>query len=607
MCGFAGVVSRGKKYKAEQVLKSFAAISHRGPDASGHWFNQDYSVGLTHTRLAIIDPGKQSDQPMVFLNRYTIVFNGEIYNYRELAKQISQNEGLVFKTGSDTEVLVASYHFYKEKCLDTFEGMFSFAIWDQEKNELFCARDRFGEKPFYYFQDTEQGLIFSNETRALHYMGVEKNIHQPLLLHYLAIGVTNLPGDPTATFFTGIKKLKPAHYLKFTLHSGELLEKCYWECPKKINKISFQEAKEEFERLLVASIKQRSYSDTPRGCSLSGGLDSSSITYFLHGSGIDPSCFSAVFPGEEIDEKDYIESVQNRFNLNVNYLSLSAGDLINDLDAMIYAHNHPIANPSSYAQFKVYKEAGKQGVKVLLDGQGADETLAGYSKYYHWIIQEKLKRNGPLKAFQLLDSLQKNGQPVEFDYKNIISTYFPVWTKKALEKRYLNQVSNCSFLKPEFKFDNLHRRDVMKPVVNSLNDILYHDSFNFGLDELLRYADLNSMAHGVEVRLPFLSRDLVEFEFSLHSDFKINSGYTKWILRKTMENKLPPKITWRKRKIGFEVPVTKWLDHPDIQKELSKGISTLVKNGILLNHTIKSNTTQLEQWRFLIAGKLLEQ
>jgi len=212
-----------------------------------------------------------------------------------------------------------------------------------------------------------------------------------------------------------------------------------------------------------------------------------------------------------------------------------------------------------------------------------------------------------LKALKFLKELRKNGQIVEFDYKNIISTYFPVWTKNILEKRYLNQVAASSFLTPEFKKTNLHPGDIMKPVVNTLNDILYHDSFHFGLDELLRYADLNSMAHGVEVRLPFLSRELVEFEFSLPSDYKISSGYTKWILRKTMEKKLPAKITWRKRKIGFEVPVTKWLTHPDIQKEINQGISTLVKNEILLNNDIKSNSTQLQQWRFMIAGKLLEQ
>ena len=588
------------------------SIAHRGPDGEGFWINKNNFVGFGHRRLSIIDLTNGGAQPMHYLDRYTIIHNGEIYNYIELKEQLSK-QGYIFQSQSDTEIILAAYDKYKEACVQHFDGMFAFAIWDEKEQTLFCARDRFGEKPFFYSFDETQ-FSFASEAKALWAIGIEKKINYPLLLNYLVLGYTETAADNTITFFQNIFSLPAAHYLNFNYREFTFNISRYWDCDKetKIN-ISEEDAIEKFTELFTASVKRRLRSDVTLGTSLSGGLDSSSIiasinkiegTNFLQ-------TFSAVFPGFEKDESKYIQSVTEKFNLKNYSVSPTADDLVKNLEKLCYHQEIPITSSSIFAQYKVFELAKQQNVKVLLDGQGADETLAGYNKYIHWYLQELLKARN-LKFSKEKRALKKNKISFTWNIKNYIAAWFPAQATYQLEKRETKKLLHFPDITNDFKNAYLDKQSILKPIVFKLNDVLYFSTFQSGLEELLRYADRNSMAHSREVRLPFLNHELVQFIFSLPSHFKIHNGYTKWLLRKSMEKNLPASIVWRKEKTGFEPPQKKWMENILLQEYLREAKSKLVKEGILkpstLNKKIQPHDAYAAEnfdWRYLIAANCI--
>ena len=588
------------------------SIAHRGPDGEGFWINKNNFVGFGHRRLSIIDLTNGGAQPMHYLDRYTIIHNGEIYNYIELKEQLSK-QGYIFQSQSDTEIILAAYDKYKEACVQHFDGMFAFAIWDEKEQTLFCARDRFGEKPFFYSFDETQ-FSFASEAKALWAIGIEKKINYPLLLNYLVLGYTETAADNTITFFQNIFSLPAAHYLNFNYREFTFNISRYWDCDKetKIN-ISEEDAIEKFTELFTASVKRRLRSDVTVGTSLSGGLDSSSIiasinkiegTNFLQ-------TFSAVFPDFEKDESKYIQSVAEKFNLKNYSVSPTADDLVKNLEKLCYHQEIPITSSSIFAQYKVFELAKQQNVKVLLDGQGADETLAGYNKYIHWYLQELLKARN-LKFSKEKRALKKNKISFTWNIKNYIAAWFPAQATYQLEKRETKKLLHFPDITNDFKNAYLDKQSILKPIVFKLNDVLYFSTFQSGLEELLRYADRNSMAHSREVRLPFLNHELVQFIFSLPSHFKIHNGYTKWLLRKSMEKNLPASIVWRKEKTGFEPPQKKWMENILLQEYLREAKSKLVKEGILkpstLNKKIQPHDAYAAEnfdWRYLIAANCI--
>jgi asparagine synthase (glutamine-hydrolysing) len=622
MCGIAGLITQDNDFIQPSLLTSMSdALAHRGPDGEGCWINSGNTTGLAHRRLAIIDLSVAAAQPMHYAKRYTIVYNGEIYNYIEVRKELIKS-GYVFNTSSDTEVILAAYDFYREKCLQYFDGMFAFAIWDEKLQQLFAARDRFGEKPFYYYK--EKGLFaFASEMKGLWAAGVPRVLDNKMLLNYLSLGYVQNPGDKSQTFFTGISSLLPAHYLLFEAGPGKFSITNYWDLDKQtVLKTGEPYAISKFNTLLQDSVSKRMRSDVSIGSSLSGGLDSSSIAYcVMKEFNIKPSAekfktFSAIFPGFEKNEQTHIRSIVDQFSLDNYTVSPTAEEMLKDFEKLCYHQEEPFPSSSIYAQYKVFELAGKHHVKVLLDGQGADEILAGYHKYLHWYIQELVSKNRFSEAKKERQLFASHNMRMQWGIKNVLASLLPSHTSIALEKREYQRIAGngdvskhlLGYLKGR-EWEGIH-----KPIVNKLNDILYFNTMENGLEEMLRFADRSSMAHGVEVRLPFLNAQLVQFVFSLPSRYKIREGFTKWILRKAMEEKLPQTILWRTDKIGYEPPQKQWMQDPVLIDYMHEAKKKLVQENILKPQVLQKKINPMDahdahnnDWRYLCAANMFQQ
>ncbi|MDQ6844886.1 MAG: asparagine synthase (glutamine-hydrolyzing) [Bacteroidota bacterium] len=624
MCGIAGIISQDITLIHEAKPNEMAdVLQHRGPDGKGHWINPGNQVGFGHTRLSIIDLSASGNQPMHYLNRYTIVFNGEIYNYLELKEDLVK-KGFSFVSKTDTEVILAMYHCYKEKCVDFFDGMFAFAIWDEAEQNLFAARDRFGEKPFFYFFDKDKAvLFFASEMKALWAAGISKEMNSSMLLNFITLGFTQNPIDPFATFYSNIKKLPAAHFLKYNLQTKEINIARYWliDKSKKIADPNFENCVEHFSELFNDAVKKRLRSDVSIGTSLSGGLDSSSIvgtvlTYFakdLPGYNLENlKTFSAIFPGFANDESKYINLLSKNLEFKNYQVSPGIDELLGSFEDICYHQEEPFQSSAMMAQYKVFEMAKHHGVKVLLDGQGADEILAGYTKYYHWYWQELLVSKGITNSAAERKLISDPGSDRGWNYRNYIAAFFPELTAKLLTSRVSTAQRNHPSIARDFLKENFDTSYLYKPTVRQLNDILYFNTFQMGLEELLRYADRNSMAHGVEVRLPFLSHQLVEFIFSLPSQFKIREGFTKYVLRKSMAHILPSEITWRTDKIGFETPQKLWMTNPVLQDYIHEAKKKLVAKQILKSSVLQKKIKPMNaleagnfDWRYLMAATFI--
>jgi asparagine synthase (glutamine-hydrolysing) len=360
-------------------------------------------------------------------------------------------------------------------------------------------------------------------------------------------------------------------------------------------------------------------SDVPTGSSLSGGLDSSTLSWYIHsikGSRIkEHPFFSAVFPGFEKDESNYIQAVTKHFNATSYQVMPDASDLIGSFEKLMYHQEEPFPSSSIFAQYKVYELAKQHGVKVLLDGQGADEVFGGYHKYLHWYLQEILSRHRFGKFRKERSAFQRNNIKVSWNYKNTIAAFLPSHVAIVLEKAEYRRIINHPYITKDFlsctsggAWEGVH-----KPIITKLNDILYFNTMQLGLEELLRFADRNSMSQGIEVRLPFLQTDMVEFLFSLPTDMKINYGFTKYILRKLMDKKLPDNIVWRTDKVGFEPPQKKWMQDPLLQDYMYHAKEQLVQLNILKPAVLQKNISPKDahtannfDWRYLCIARLLQ-
>jgi asparagine synthase (glutamine-hydrolysing) len=631
MCGIAGILNNhsvksmdDKALLLKNIKTMTNTLAHRGPDGEGHWINEEAAVAIGHRRLAVIDLSNDAAQPMqrsIFSSaageekRYTITFNGEIYNYLELKDEL-QNNGYRFHSKSDTEVILAAFDCWDEECLQKMDGMFAFAIWDAKKQTLFAARDRLGEKPFYFYHDAAH-FIFASEMKALWSVGVEKKPDEKMLLNYLTLGYVQNANDKEQTFFEDIFSLPAGHYLQFDLAVFDYQLHPYWKIDKEITiDISPDQAIEKFNKLFSQSVSRRMRSDVPVGSSLSGGLDSSSViaTIFQnHALGKNQKTFSAVFPGFEKDESKYIETVVNKFNLSNFQITPSADALISDFEKLCYHQEEPFQSSSIYAQYKVFELAKQQNIKVLLDGQGADEILAGYHKYIHWYLQQLVNRKKFAAAVKEKNIFRKHQLSFQWGWNNYIASYLPAHAAIYLESKAYNKLTHQPDIDKNF-IRSLRGREwegIQKPVITKLNDILFFDTTMLGLEELLRFADRNSMAHGVEVRLPFLNHQLVEFIFSLPVNYKMQKGWTKWLLRKAMAKKLPGEIVWRKDKVGYEPPQKDWMGNPVMIENIQEAKRKLVTKGILKKEALDKKIIPVAahlpdnyDWRYLCAAQL---
>jgi asparagine synthase (glutamine-hydrolysing) len=438
-----------------------------------------------------------------------------------------------------------------------------------------------------------------------------------MLFNFITIGYTDNPAQPGETFFEHIYKLPAATALRFTVADHQLSLEKYWDIDpeKQDRKITDTEALEKFHDLLSLSVKRRLRSDVPVGTSLSGGLDSSSVASFineLQTKNYKPQTFTAIFPGFEKDEGGFSRQVASQFGLQQHTIAVTAEDMMNDWEKLCYQQEEPFGSASIYAQYKVFELAKQQQVKVLLDGQGADEILAGYPKYYKWYWQELFRRRKLFSSGEL-KAAKETGVQETFGIKNMIAAYFPDFATVVMEKQYLLKAIRQEDLTKDFVRVQSKEAYYTTPDHFTLNGVLHFNTCTHGLEELLRYADRNSMAHGREVRLPFLSHELAAFVFSLPAHFKIRKGWTKWLLRESMKEKLPPGITWRKDKVGFEPPQKNWMENKQVQDAIQEARKKLVNEKILKPEVLQKTILPMAahdadnyDWRYFSAATLFK-
>ena len=581
MCGIAGVISGRNVQQVLPLLQAAThSLAHRGPEKEAFWTN-DNNAAFGHRRLCIIDLSDNAAQPMQYLGRYTLVFNGEIYNYIEVKNALEQ-KGHRFQSHSDTEVVIAAYAEWGADCLQQFDGAFAFAIWDEQEQTLFGARDRFGEKPFFYH--CNESFLFASEIKVLWELGAEKRVNDSLLYNFLTIGYTTNPSNSGETFYEGIRKLPAAHCFTYAAASNQLTIQPYWQLYSDENKtITEDEALETFTQLFQSSLHKRLRSDVAIGTSLSGGLDSSAIVAFCHNESAAQythQCFTASFAGFEKDETAYAAQVAKQFGLTHFTTTVTEAEVPELMERILAVQDEPFSSASALAQYKVFELAKSKGVTVLLDGQGADEILGGYHKYYKWHWQELYRQNR--KAFgNEVQAARALGVKEDFSIKHKVTAWLPEFSTSLLQSQKSRLAFRHPHLHRDFAFRNKRNLYYATPTHHTLNGALYYNTFVNGLEELLRLADRNSMAHSVEVRLPYLQHQLVEFLFTLPAHFKIRQGWTKWLLRKATEGKLPDSIAWRRDKVGFEPPQKRWMENSIVQEKIKAAREKLVGEGVL--------------------------
>ncbi len=624
MCGIAGIISKDSSQISTQSIKKMTdIIAHRGPDGEGQWISPNGLVGLGHRRLSIIDLRPEADQPMHYLTRYSIVFNGEIYNYIEL-KEILIKQGYHFKTQSDTEVLMALYDRDKENCLQLLDGMFSFVLYDAQENTAFCARDRFGEKPFFYSYEKGKHFYFGSEMKCLWAGGIAKEVDNRFLFNYLSFGYIENPQNLSETFYRNCTRLEHSHYIKISLNTLEINIQKYYDIDwKHIDySINLAQAKETFHELFYTSVKRRLRSDVAVGSSLSGGLDSSLVVCVIDelkkGTTQKQNTFSAVFPGYRKDERKFMDYVIGRTHVEPHFVTPNDEGLIKDIDKLSWHQEEPYGSASIYAQYCVMRSAKENKVTVLLDGQGADEILAGYHAYYTPYFNELKKSDKSVylaqrDAYLKLHASNKINGITKKTIGDRVRDISPGLVKPVKTfKNALQQIKSPVFNKD---FYHQYKGEIFETPgnnFNTLNEALYSSTMKNGIQQLLRYADRNSMAHSTEVRLPFLFHEMIDFLFTLPATLKINEGWTKWIMRETFDI-LPKEIGWRIDKIGYEPPQKSWMENKEVQMKIlfhrQKLIDSKILNENLLKVDVKAEdaiSSENFNWKFFMAADLLQ-
>lgn len=542
MCGISGVVSNLTEIQLDiEIQRMNSLIAHRGPDGSGSYIYKN--VGLGHRRLSILDLSENGSQPMHWKERYTLIFNGEIYNYLEIREELFK-QGYSFQSDSDTEVILAAYDFWKEDCLSRFNGMWSFALLDKSSDILFCSRDRFGIKPFYY-SFTENTFRFGSEIKQL----IEKqpSVETSVALDYLILGLEEATDD---TFFKGIKKLTPGHYMKFDLSTMNFEVQPFYHLQPS-GQTSLTGA--DYMTLLKSSISLRLRSDVRVGTCLSGGLDSSTVAALANEEySFDERFFAIHAKSEEqkTDESGYAQKVSNHLDLNLCVVEPGYLEFIGKMDEVIYVQEEPFGSPSIFMQYFVFEEARKQKCSVMLDGQGGDETLLGYERYYPALIYSLPLLKKPKALLQ-----SKNNSRLSMTEVIKYLLYFGSYKRRLrIAKKRLDFV--------KARYLSTFESNTLRRISDSYRDILSLQKIELTssqLPHLLKYEDKNSMRHSIEARLPFLDYRVVECALALDKKEKIDSGWTKLVLRQQLNGLLPEEILWRKNKLGFNAPEEFWL------------------------------------------------
>ena len=569
MCGIAGQISINRELiqnLPRRLGVMSRLIAHRGPDGKGQWQSSDSRIGLVHRRLSIIDLSESAAQPMKGENGTVIVYNGEIYNYKELRQSLLGS--WQFNTHSDTECILAAYAKHGEACLDQLRGMFAFALWDEKRQRLFCARDRFGIKPFYY-TEVEGVFYFASEAKALLPFLPEISTSRAALAEYLTFQYTI--GEKT--LFKGIKQLLPGHAL--IVENGQIKTWRYWD----VNfKIDFDHSPIYFQRrlreLVEESIALHLRSDVPVGSYVSGGIDSSLMHILANdGDRSNPLGFHGRFtdhPG--YDESHFAMAASQQANGNLHLIDITAADFHRHIQNVIYHLDFPVAGPGSFPQYMVSKLAAEH-VKVVLGGQGGDEIFGGYARYVIAYLEQCIKaaidgnyHNGNYVV--TIESIVPNLGLLR-EYKPLMKQFWRDGLFEPMDQRYFRLVDRSTDMAEEIDWDALDRGQVFNDFARIFNnpdnvgkeayfDKMTHFDFKCLLPALLQVEDRMSMAHGLESRVPLLDHPLVEFAATIPADVKFKNGSMKHLIKSEFSRDLPQEIVNRRDKMGFPVPLKEW-------------------------------------------------
>lgn len=566
MCGISGIINKsGTNVEQNEIQKINDLIGHRGPDDEGFYFKKNFAFG--HRRLSILDVSNLGHQPMHYFDKYTITYNGEVYNYLEIREELVKN-GYIFHSHTDTEVILASYDKWGQECVHKFNGMWSFAIYDREKEIIFCSRDRFGVKPFYYTQ-VENKFVFGSEIKQLLEFYEKRYLNKRILIDYLVIGFENHTNE---TFFESIFQLEQSHNLVYDLKTNNFEIKRYYDLKEEETKLDENLSIKTYRAKLTEAITLRLRSDVKVGTCLSGGLDSSSIAAIasnIYNTKTNDRFIAihAKSSQKSNDESQFAQVVADNCNLDLNIIEPTKEEFIKHINDVIYTQEEPFGGPSIFMQYFVMKKAKEIGCTVLLDGQGGDETLVGYERYYPAYLMS-------LGFFDSIKGFLNSSKNSKLTKKELLA-YFIYFTKSKIRIKRLK--NKYKFIKKECldlaSFDIVEKN--AKSYLN-LFDLQYEEIFHTQMPHLLRYEDRNSMRHSIETRLPFIDFRVVETALSIDNKYKIKDGWTKYILRKTIDKILPNSIIWRKNKFGFEASTKSWLY--SIDNEILDSIS---KSNIL--------------------------
>ncbi len=568
MCGITGIYAFNMVGRVSMInaANATAKLSSRGPDVQDIY--NDQTVALGHRRLSIIDPTPEGNQPMWDLSgRYCIIFNGEIYNYKSLKQELT-SEGVKFQSETDTEVLLNLYIKEGKDCLQKVNGFFAFAIYDFQDKSLFIARDRIGIKPLYYLLDNDR-LLFASEMKSILEYGIDKELDYSALHTYLQLNYIPAP----QTIFKSVKKLLPGNYIHIT-NDGIAVDS-YYDIPfnrENYTSNSYETQKKQLESLLENSVQKRLVADVPLGSFLSGGLDSSVVAALAKRHKNDLHTFSIGFKDEKFfDETDYARSVAKKIESEHTVFSLTNADLYKHVNDILDYIDEPFADSSAIAVYILSQETRKHAT-VALSGDGADELFAGYNK--HAAFQRIINGGGATKAAKALQPLwyllpksRSNTLTNKFRQlhrfakgmrMNSQERYW-IWAGFASEKQSFSLFSAASKEQLDQDSYNSLKQQLLKhiPDKENINDLLYTDSKLVLPNDMLTKVDRMSMANSLEVRVPFLDHEVVEYAFSLPANSKINGNIRKRILHDTFRNLLPEEIYNRPKK-GFEVPLLKW-------------------------------------------------
>lgn len=566
MCGITGkILFNNSTVSPQEIDKMNNAIIHRGPDDGGVFISPDGKVGFGHRRLSIIDLSQLGHQPMNYLDRYWIVFNGEIYNFQEKRKML-EKEGYVFKSHSDTEVILALYDKFGKKCLEHLRGMFSFAIYDEQEKTIFCGRDRVGKKPFKYYLD-DNIFIFASELKAiLTQPEYKKEPDYTAIHHYLTLQYCPAP----LTGFKDIKKLEPAHYLFINLKTKKVEKERYWKLDysKKLD-LSEDEWKKIIMKKLEECVKLRMISDVPLGAFLSGGIDSSAIVALMSKLSDKPvKTFSIGFKEEEYNELKYAKIIAEEYKADHKEFIVES-HAIKLLPMLAKQYEEPFADPSAIPTYYVSKMT-RDFVAVALNGDGGDENFGGYSRYsiqkfantcdklqllnkiivlpITKILAKFIKNNFFSKAYRFSENFSEN---YINRYIDMICCFTNKEKIKLYTKYFKDEINSNSYDVISSKFKDANIR-------NKMDQMLYADFSTYLPDDLMSKVDISTMTVSLEGRSPFLDHELLELTAKIPFNLKIKGlNDKKYILKKALKNLVPNNILYRPKK-GFSVPINDW-------------------------------------------------